>query len=279
MKRTVRDGIQLNVERSGRGIPCVYLHGGPGYWSKSFQEIAGTILEEHLNMIYLDQRGCGRSDPDPEEHYSLKKLVDDLEDIRQQLHIDEWVLMGHSFGGILAVNYADQYPEYTKGVILFNATLNMKDSLEYQIQKGLRTLQLPSVEIARDRIEELTALFNRTLEELRKRDLYDSFQFMNPDNKKIIDRIDQSLEMKSSFQQYVFSSEEYFKDFTPLTREIEKPVLVITGEHDHAIGPDHYRTFQFPHSQIMKINGAHHTYLENQRELEKGIENFVKTMM
>lgn len=224
MKRTVRDGIQLNVERSGRGIPCVYLHGGPGYWSKSFQEIAGIILEEHLDMIYLDQRGCGRSDPDPEEHYSLKKLVDDLEDIRQQLHIDEWVLMGHSFGGILAVNYADQYPEYTKGVILFNATLNMKDSLEYQIQKGLRTLQLPSVEIARDRIEELTALFNRTLEELRKRDLYDSFQFMNPDNKKIIDRIDQSLEMKSSFQQYVFSSEEYFKDFTPLTREIEKPV-------------------------------------------------------
>lgn len=276
MKLTVRDGVQLYVERSGKGIPCVYLHGGPGYWSKSFQVTAGSILEEHLDMIYLDQRGCGRSDQDPDEDYSLNKLVEDLEDIRQQLHIDEWIVMGHSFGGILAVTYAHQYPEYTKGVIIFNATLNMMDSIKHQIQKGLQTLKLSSAELSGDHIEQLTALFNRVLEELRKHKAYDTFQFMNPENKKLLERIDQSLDMKPSFQTYVFSSDEYFQDFTLLTREIKKPVLVITGEHDHAIGPEHYQSFQFPCVQIKKMNGAHHPYLENQQELKESIADFMK---
>lgn len=55
------DGIKLYIERSGKGASCIYLHGGPGYWSKSFQHFAGDHVEEDLEMVYLDQRGCGRS--------------------------------------------------------------------------------------------------------------------------------------------------------------------------------------------------------------------------
>ncbi|RFU69301.1 hypothetical protein [Bacillus sp. V59.32b] len=58
---STNDGVKLFIERKGNGMPCIYLHGGPGYWSKSFSEVAGSLLENQMDMIYLDQRGCGRS--------------------------------------------------------------------------------------------------------------------------------------------------------------------------------------------------------------------------
>ncbi|MGY0694422.1 alpha/beta fold hydrolase [Virgibacillus sp. FSP13] len=123
------DGVRLYVEKSGQGDPCIYLHGGPGYWSKSFQYFSENLLEDALEMIYLDQRGCGRSELARGKNYSLARLIDDIEEVRKDLGIEAWYVMGHSFGGILAVNYAHTYPSRTKGLILSNVTLNMKKIL------------------------------------------------------------------------------------------------------------------------------------------------------
>lgn len=65
MKLKTSDGLALYYDISGKGDPCLFLHGGPGYWSKSFQHYARDLLEENLQMIYLDQRGCGRSEQSP----------------------------------------------------------------------------------------------------------------------------------------------------------------------------------------------------------------------
>ncbi|MEN1968661.1 hypothetical protein WMZ97_11385 [Lentibacillus sp. N15] len=59
MNFATSDGIELYIEKSGRGDPCLYLHGGPGYWSKSFQHFSTKLLEDTMEMVYLDQRGCG----------------------------------------------------------------------------------------------------------------------------------------------------------------------------------------------------------------------------
>ena len=104
MKYRTSDGVELYFEIAGEGKPCLYLHGGPGYWSKSFQHFSGKLLEEHLQMVYLDQRGCGRSEHSPTQDYSLNRLIDDIEELRIFLGIEEWFVLGHSFGGILAVN-------------------------------------------------------------------------------------------------------------------------------------------------------------------------------
>ena len=103
-------------------------------------------------MVYVDQRGCGRSEYSLNQDYSLTRLIDDMEELREFLGIEEWFVMGHSFGGILAVNYAHRFPDRTKGLILSNVTLNMFSSFGHQIKKGSNVLGLEVKDVSTNSI-------------------------------------------------------------------------------------------------------------------------------
>ena len=103
-------------------------------------------------MVYLDQRGCGRSEHSPTQDYSLNRLIEDIEELREFIGFQEWYVMGHSFGGILAVNYAERFPEGTKGIILSNATLHLVDSFGHQLNKGANLLGLEVRDLSTDDI-------------------------------------------------------------------------------------------------------------------------------
>lgn len=276
MKFKTSDGLELYYEKSGKGFPCIYLHGGPGYWSKSFQHYSQELLEEKLEMIYLDQRGCGRSEHSQSQDYSLSHLIDDIEELRIFLGIDEWYVMGHSFGGILVVNYARRFPERTKGIILLNATLNMFDSFENQIKKGSHILGIETHEVPSNDIDLFMDKYYSILTELIEKEEYFKFQYVDLVNKRNVDEIDEGLNTDVNFQQYVFSSKEYFQDFTSQTDEINKPVLVFAGEYDHAVGPNHHRLFKFKNSEVRVLKSSHHPYIENQLEFKDAILNFVQ---
>lgn len=273
MKYKTRDGIELYFEKAGNGVPCIFLHGGPGYWSKSFQHFAQDLLENNLKMIYLDQRGCGRSEHSLD--YSLNRLITDIEELRNSLHIEKWYVMGHSFGGILAVNYAHRFPERTRGLILSNVTLSMRHSLEHMMQKGRELLGKKR----KDSFTEQPFMdgFYEMVSELLEKDLYFNFQYSNPVNKEKMDIVDQEgLASDPQFQYSVFFSEEYFEDFTWMTQHIIKPVLVLVGAYDDAVGPEHYRMFRFPNAEVQVLEGSHHPYVENRTEWQRVIQNFVK---
>ena len=270
------DGIELYIERSGKGVPCIYLHGGPGYWSKSFQSIAGNDLEEDLGMVYLDQRGCGRSAHDPNRNYSLTRLVDDIEEVREQLEITEWYLLGHSFGGILAVNYAYRYPEKVTGIILSNVTLDMVDSFSHQIKKGQEMLNHEPSVLPLDDLPAFMNVFNSVLAQLISKDIYYHLQYSNPNSSKHLSNIDKDMHSDPSFQQYIFSSQDYFQDFSKLTASIKHPVLILAGKHDHAIGPDHYKKFNFSNKQVCVLDSGHHPYVENPLGFKNSIIKFIR---
>jgi len=276
MKFQTSDGLELYFEKSGTGFPCIFLHGGPGYWSKSFQHYSQELLEENLEMVYLDQRGCGRSEHSQRQDYSLSKLIDDIEGLRIFLGIEEWYVMGHSFGGILAVNYASRFPERTKGIILLNATLNMFDSFGNQIIKSSDILGIETQEVPSNNLDLFMEKYYSILTELIEKEEYFKFQYVDLENKRNMDEIDEGLNTDVNFQQYVFSSKEYFQDFTTLTNEIIKPVLVLAGEYDNAVGPNHHRSFKFKNSEVRVLKSSHHLYIENQLEFKDAILNFVK---
>jgi proline iminopeptidase len=276
LKFKTSDGLELFYEKSGKGIPCIYLHGGPGYWSKSFQYFSKELLEEKLEMIYFDQRGCGRSEHSPTLAYNLNRLIDDLEELRISLGIHEWYLLGHSFGGILAVNYAIRFPERTKGLILPNTTLNMIDSFGHQIKKGFEILGEETQEFPLKNLEMFMNLFYATLTKLIEKEEYFKFQFVDLDKKYIVDELDKGSKTDPNFQKFVFSLEEYFQDFTSLTNKITKPVLVIAGEHDDAVGPTHHQKFKFKNQQVRLLKSSHHPYIEDQLEFKDAILNFVE---
>ena len=86
--------------------PVVFLHDGPGYNSYSFAALKGPRLESTLRMIYLDQRGNGRSERSANRDYAMTTLVADVQALRQQFGVPRIAIIGHSFGTILALEYA-----------------------------------------------------------------------------------------------------------------------------------------------------------------------------
>jgi proline iminopeptidase len=113
-------GVRLWYRVAGRAAPgappVVFLHGGPGQGSYHFAALAGAPLERSLRMVYLDQRGSGRSGRPSTGEYSISLLVDDVEGLRRSWGVPRIALIGHSFGAVLALEYAARYPEHVSGV-------------------------------------------------------------------------------------------------------------------------------------------------------------------
>ncbi|MFS0780578.1 alpha/beta fold hydrolase [Bacillus sp. 1P06AnD] len=272
---TVDDGVDLYVERRGKGVPCIYLHGGPGYWSKSFSEIAGPLLEDQFEMIYLDQRGCGRSSKQSSD-YSLRRLMKDLDEIKKQLNIEDHYMMGHSFGGILAANYAAGHNPLLRGILLINVTLNMKESFIHQIKKGSALLGIDPIHINTEDTGDFMDAFYYVQARLYEAGCYFDFQYMDISHKKQLDDIDKDIDVSEQLQLSVFSDPDFFQDFTLITSRIDVPAFILTGTCDDAVGPDHYESFQFKNALIRKIETAHHPYLEAPHEFQTAISDFLK---
>ena len=118
----VLDGVRHWYRVAGQPVatpdPVVFLHGGPGQGSVHFAELVGPLLEPSLRMVYFDQRASGRSGPSPDGVYTLPMLVADLEALRQTLGTEKLALIGQSFGGTLALEYAAAYPERVSAVVV-----------------------------------------------------------------------------------------------------------------------------------------------------------------
>ncbi len=105
----------------------VILHGGPGFSAHMFYAW-GPRLEKSLNVVYLDQRGCGESarlsiadpmHPQPAEvkGYTVANLVGDIEGVRRFLKVSRWYVLGHSWGGMLGLEYVTAHPTHVLGYI------------------------------------------------------------------------------------------------------------------------------------------------------------------
>lgn len=276
MKFRTSDGVTLYYEQEGSGIPCLFLHGGPGYWSKSFQHFTSGTLGKELAMIYLDQRGCGRSEIASDGNYSLERMLMDLEELRDHLQIEKWYIMGHSFGGLLATNYAYQYPEHVIGLILSNSTLDMKESFSSQISKGRELLGLSEINLDRNDHSKLVELFYGTAQALIEKDLFYKLQYQALVDKDKIDMVDEDFSARGNFQHSIFSSDDYFRDYRKLTSSISLPVLVLSGKYDFAIGPEHQNRFQFTNAVYQQLETGHHPYVEDPDAYSEMILRFVR---
>jgi proline iminopeptidase len=115
----VTNGCSLYIEQTGnpRGIPVLYLHGGPGAGiGKDYRRFFDP---DKYWIIGFDQRGCGKSTPFGElENNNSHALVDDVLLIQQHLNIEKWVLFGGSWGSTLAMLVAIREPKSVIGLIL-----------------------------------------------------------------------------------------------------------------------------------------------------------------
>ena len=118
-KIAVDDTHTLYLEQHGRedGTPSLFLHGGPG--SGCQRQHARQFDPNRFRAVLFDQRGAGLSTPRLcLEDNTTWHLVADIEQIRSELGIDRWMVVGGSWGSTLALAYAERYPERVLGLVL-----------------------------------------------------------------------------------------------------------------------------------------------------------------
>lgn len=273
---TTSDGVKLYVKVSGTGSPCMFVHGGPGAWSYNFEALGGRNLEGIYTMIYYDQRGSGRSENAPDGNYSIKRMSADIDDIRKALGYDKISLLSHSFGGIMAVNYASAYPEKMRKLILLNSTLNLDSSMKSMIINGARLLSLPDKNEFSESKASLREQFGKMMSLLNEKNMFYKLQYESEKALHQVDSVDALLKEYKEFGQKAWGIDEYFLDQSHLTSSIKVPVLVISGKKDFCVGVDHYKLFHFPDQHLSLIDSGHIIYLERNKEFVEAVKNFEK---
>lgn len=119
-------------EQSGnpRGVPVIFLHGGPGAGATSAHR--RFFDPYHYRIVVFDQRGAGRSTPHGAiEDNTTPILVADIERLRLHLGIDRWHVFGGSWGSTLALAYAQTHPERVRSLTLRGIFLGRKPELDW----------------------------------------------------------------------------------------------------------------------------------------------------
>jgi proline iminopeptidase len=113
-------------ESEGQGEPLLLIPGGPGSSHDYFHPFFSALSNQY-RVIYYDPFGTGKSDhaKNPSE-YSLKQEIEEVEELRKALGIDQWNVFGHSWGGVVAQGYVTKYPGPVKKVVLSDCLVSGK---------------------------------------------------------------------------------------------------------------------------------------------------------
>ncbi len=133
---TTKGKFNIWTKRIGNNpkIKLLLLNGGPGATHEYFECFESFFPQEGIEFIYYDQLGCGNSD-DPKDTamWDLSRYVEEVEQVRQALGLnkDNFYLLGHSWGGLLAMQYALKYQENLKGLIISNMVSSIPAYAKY----------------------------------------------------------------------------------------------------------------------------------------------------
>ncbi|MGG4205820.1 alpha/beta hydrolase [Paenibacillus jamilae] len=113
----ISDGFELKYAITGNGRPILVI-GSSVYYPRLFSD----HLYKKFQFIFLDHRGFAKPTRalKPED-YTLDKVINDIETARQCLHLNEFIILGHSGHAFMALEYAKQYPDYVQKVVLLNS--------------------------------------------------------------------------------------------------------------------------------------------------------------
>ncbi|MGE5304466.1 MAG: proline iminopeptidase-family hydrolase [Alphaproteobacteria bacterium] len=134
---TPKGDFRVWTKRVGNNpaIKVLLLHGGPGATHEYFEAFDSYFPAAGIEYYYYDQLGSAYSDqPDAPELWDLPRFVDEVEQVRQALGLDRnnFYILGHSWGGILAIEYALKYQQHLKGLIISDMMASIPAYNEYK---------------------------------------------------------------------------------------------------------------------------------------------------
>jgi proline iminopeptidase len=279
----VENDIQLHYFAAGQGRPVLVVHGGPGIpYTQPWKGLES--LTDRYRFYYYDQRGCGQSshpiDTFASTNYyenmtqldrtlGLGAQIADIERIRQILGQDKLILIGHSFGGMIASLYAAEFPERVEALILVAPaeTLVMpppSGGLYAQVRERLPTGQLPAYDAYLKRYLDYRNLFTESEKSLAQ--LNDEFV---PYYKLALPNAIIPAEGNSGgwVVQAIYLGMGTRHDYRPALKAVTAPVLVLHGASDlQPEAASRLYSDAFPNAHFEVIPQATHFMFEEQPE-------------
>ncbi|ENJ9652906.1 alpha/beta hydrolase [Clostridium botulinum] len=273
----------------------LFIHGGPGgIGVVDFIKYQGDRLSKNFKVIAPEQRGVWRSEAIlEEEHISLEDIIKDFEELRKKLHINKWSLLSHSFGGYLAVLYANLYPNSIEYMIYecpsFDFSLSERSMLNKAAKELIKLGNLSLAEKYFKALEEITdykeinRLLMKALNELGAN--CNNFMWFGND-KQIIDRI--AMNDKDLWNNSTNTRIKLLKDwgiyndvFNELSN-VNKPSLLINGKYDPITCEVQMTEFmnRVPDKQVVTFNfSGHYVRIEEPDKYCEVITNYIYNKM
>jgi len=114
------------------GVKMLTLHGGPGFGHEYFECFEDFLPEHGVEFYYYDQLGSYYSDqPDDVSLWTIDRFREEVEQVRQALGLENFYLLGHSWGGMLGIEYALKYQKHLKGLVISSMTASIPSYMAY----------------------------------------------------------------------------------------------------------------------------------------------------
>lgn len=265
------------------------LHGGPGATHEYFENFEQHLVPEGIEIYYYDQLGSGRSDnPADPRLWELDRFVDELDQVRQALGLDRsnLFLLGHSWGGILAIEYALHHQQHLKGLIVSNmmsscpayndyAHTVLMPAMDQQALREIKALEQAG-DIANPRYEELLLEHHYVHHVLRR----PVAEWPDPVNRAFAG-INQDIyvRMQGPSELGLSGTLEDWERTDDLAR-IEVPTLVIGARHD-TMDPAYMRMMaeRLPNGRYHECpEGSHMAMWDDEETYFAGLVAFLKSV-
>ena len=273
----IRD-VLLFVKVIGQGYPVLLMHGGPGLDHTSLLPL--QPLADQFKLIFYDHRCNGRSEGAEVASMTFENLTADAEALRQKLGYDKWAVLGHSFGGNVALEYALRYPQSLSHLILMN-TGGDQWWVQHNVPEILdkRGFSTSAVQAARRFYngqltpDEFFPLFMKFM-----RAYYYHFSLL-----KLAQDIASGFQSKMRPEALIFGYSQLLNGWTVMDRlsEIKVPALVMAGRYDFLFPPEHQAILadRLANAKLELIERAgHNPHSEQPAEVFKVFRNFMGSL-
>jgi proline iminopeptidase len=275
IEKIPRAGFDLYFRSLGAGEPVLILSGGPGDDCDYMLPVASEIAK-YTRAILLEQRGTGRSLPPhiDKSTISLALYLEDFEALRAHLNVQRWTVIGHSAGGILAMDYAAAFPDRVDKIILLDTAPvsfqyltafqdNLLDRLSLEDRDRLATMEKADSPQSRAAMAELQAkalFFDRKIGEQLAGELSKAWHA----------EVGHLLGPEITAPGY---------DLRPRLKNFNRPVLVLNGRQDPMDAFMAYETsVAFRHSTLQFIDRAgHFPWFDRPNEFDKALGDFLRS--
>jgi proline iminopeptidase len=271
----IRD-VSLFVKVMGQGYPLVLMHGGPSLDHTTLLPL--EPLADQYTLIFYDHRCNGRSEGAEASTMTMDNLTADADTLRQELGYDQWIVLGHSFGGNVALEYALRYPQRLSRLILMNTggdqwwvnhnapELLAKRGFSNDIVKAARRFYNGQVTV--------DEYFPTLVKFLRAYSYHRSIIY-NPTFLTVAEKIGFGFPMKLRPEALIFGYGQMLQGWTVMDRldEIQVPTLVTAGRYDFLFPPEHQAILadRIPDARLELIECAGHNPQMEETDVTVGI--------